>query len=31
LDIDREVKDFKGAEATEQDVKDKIKGYMEAP
>ncbi|MCK4488479.1 MAG: hypothetical protein KAU38_17180 [Desulfobacterales bacterium] len=29
LDIDREVKDFKGEEASEQDVKDKIKGYME--
>lgn len=31
LDIDREVKDFKCAEATQQDVKDKINEYMETP
>jgi len=31
LDIDREVKDFKGGEATQQGVKDKINGYMETP
>lgn len=31
LDINREVKDFKCAEATQQDVKDKINEYMETP
>lgn len=29
LDIDREIRDFKGGTVTEQDVKDKVKAYME--
>ena len=29
LDIDREIRDFKGGAVTQQDVKDKVKAYME--